>query len=201
MFEKICVAIMLTILAAVSISAQEDVTGFETARKAVWQEFNKKNWHAFDFTKKTVAKTELAKLKTDGAVSELELLRGVVFGKRGRIFKERNIQDYLVKQSWYKPNKNYDNKILSANERRNIDSIREAEARKHDFVQPGDLRFWQTKTFTEEQISPATAAEWSVLIAEVEAIHGKRFDEEPWLQKYFEERYWYKPNANYNPAF
>ena len=36
------------------------------------------------------------------------------------------------------------------------------------------------------------------MIAEIEAIHGKRFDDEPWLQKYFEERYWYKANANYS---
>jgi len=36
------------------------------------------------------------------------------------------------------------------------------------------------------------------VIAEVEAIHGKRFDDEPWLQKYFEERYWYRANANYS---
>ncbi len=35
------------------------------------------------------------------------------------------------------------------------------------------------------------------MIAEVEAVHGKRFDDEPWLQKYFEERYWYHSKANY----
>jgi len=36
------------------------------------------------------------------------------------------------------------------------------------------------------------------LRAEVEAIHGKRFSE-PWLQQYFEERYWYKPSDKYDP--
>src|SRR5262249_13724704 len=37
-----------------------------------------------------------------------------------------------------------------------------------------------------------------VLQAEIEAIHGKRFDDEPWLQTYFEERYWYTASDNYD---
>jgi hypothetical protein len=36
--------------------------------------------------------------------------------------------------------------------------------------------------------------------SEIEAIHGKRFDEEPSLQTYFEERYWYEPAEKYNPG-
>jgi len=38
-------------------------------------------------------------------------------------------------------------------------------------------------------------AEWRVLRAEVEAIHGKRFGE-AWLQQYFDERYWYEQATN-----
>ncbi len=38
-----------------------------------------------------------------------------------------------------------------------------------------------------------------VLVAEVEAIHGKRFDDQPWLQQYFEERYWYAAADSYDP--
>ena len=37
-----------------------------------------------------------------------------------------------------------------------------------------------------------------MLRSEVEAIHGKRFNE-PWLQQYFDERYWYKASDNYDP--
>lgn len=155
-----------------------------------------KKYHAFDFSKKLVTKTELAKLESD----ELENLRGIVFGKRGRVFKEQSIQDYLAKQAWYKPNPNFSNKVLTLNEHKNIDLIREAEAEKHDYIQPGDLRFWEGKEITEEKLSPNTAAEWRVLIAELEAIHGKTFPDEPWLQKYFEERYWYKPNPNYSSS-
>jgi hypothetical protein len=154
-----------------------------------------KTYQKIDFTKTLVKKADLNKLELE----DLSLLRGIVFGKRGRIFKEQLIQSYLQKQSWYKPNEKFSNKILSVNERRNIDLIRQIEAAKHDSIQPGDLRFWQTKEFTTEQVYANTAAEWRVMIAEVEAIHGKSFADEPWLQKYFEERYWYKAKPDYNP--
>lgn len=155
-----------------------------------------KKWHSFDFSKRVASKAELDKLE----VYDAEMLRGIVFGKRGRIFKEQTIQNYLKQQAWYKPNPKFTNDILTVNERKNIDLIREVEAEKHGFIQPGDLRFWANKTITEENLSPNTAAEWRVLIAEMEAIHGKVFSEEPWLQKYFEERYWYKANPAYSPA-
>jgi len=38
-----------------------------------------------------------------------------------------------------------------------------------------------------------------VLASEIEAIHGKRFDGIPWLQAYFDDRYWYKPADRYDP--
>ena len=155
-----------------------------------------RTWHSFDFSKRLASKAQLDKLE----VYDAEMLRGIVFGKRGRVFKEKTIQDYLQKQAWYKPNPNFTNDVLTATERKNIDLIREVEAEKHAYIQPGDLRFWENKTITEENLSPNTAAEWRVLIAEMEAIHGKTFPDEPWLQKYFEERYWYKANPNYAPA-
>ena len=155
-----------------------------------------KAYQKLDFTKTVLKRADLNKLELE----DLSLLRGVVFGKRGRVFKEQTIQNYLQKQAWYKPNPKFDNKILTAAERKNIDLIREIEAAKHDSIQPGDLRFWQTRAFTNEQVYANTAAEWRVMIAEVEAVHGKTFADEPWLQKYFEERYWYKPNANYNSS-
>lgn len=155
-----------------------------------------KKYHAFDFSKRVLTKAELGKIGS----YDLELLRGIVFGKRGRIFKEQTIQEYLSEQKWYKANKNFTNNVLTTNERRNIDLIREAEAANHSYIQPGDLRFWEKKEIKEDDLSPNTAAEWRVLIAEIEAIHGKTFPDEPWLQKYFEERYWYKANPNYSPA-
>jgi hypothetical protein len=155
---------------------------------------NVKKWHNFNFQKKAITKASLAKLE----LYELQQLRGVLFGKRGRIFVERQIQDYLEDQKWYKPNKGYRNASLTAVERKNIDTIREAEAAKHDSVEPGDFRWWKTKVIPEEKIYAKTNAEWDVMIAEIEAIHGKTFPDQEWLQKYFDERYWYKRNPNYS---
>jgi hypothetical protein len=156
-------------------------------------EMNK--WEKFDFSKQSVQLEDIQNLKLE----DLRLLRGIVFGKHGRIFKDLDIREYLKTRSWFKPNPKFNNAMLNDIERKNIDVIREAESLKHTVIEPGDLRFWQTKLMTEDNLGYHTAAEWRILIAEVEAIHGKRFNDEPWLQKYFEERYWYKASTNYDP--
>lgn len=165
---------------------------------------NVKKYHNFDFTKKLVTKAELAKLKYEEddfePVNELALLRGVLFGKHGRVFVEKTVQSYLEKQSWYKPNPKFSNSVLNQTERTNLDLIRLAEAERHYSVEPGDLRYWVNKEIPEDKIYTNSAADWSVLIAEFEAIHGKTFPDQEWLQKYFDERYWYKRNVNYSPT-
>jgi hypothetical protein len=162
---------------------------------AVPSQVDLKKWHSFNFAKTPV---KAASLK-DFELEDLQLLRGIVFGKHGRIFKEVAIQDYLIKQPWYKPNGKFTNTLLNATERKNIDLIRELEADKHESIEPGDLRFWEKKLITEDNLGREySGAEWRIMIAEIEAIHGKRFDDEEWLQKYFQERYWYKPSAVYD---
>ena len=201
MKRKLTIVSLLLLMLSASVFAQNpDLIGMDTSRNKFWSAFNKKQWDKFDFTKKKITKAQIDKSVVDYDFSELALLRGVVFGRRGRIFKERSIQDYLEKQSWYKPNKNFTNAVLTKIERDNLDLIRLAEAARHEYVQPGDLRLWQTKEIPDEKLYSETPADWRIMIAEVEAIHGKRFDDEPWLQKYFEERYWYKANANYDQS-
>jgi hypothetical protein len=153
-----------------------------------------KKLEAVDFSKQKVTRDELNGLE----LYELSLLRGVVFGRHGRVFKERDIQSYLKDQPWYKPDPNFTNASLNDAERANLDLIRELEADKHDQIEAGDLRWWQTREMTEEKLGTHSSAEWHVLRAEVEAIHGKRFDDEPWLQQYFEDRYWYRPDPGYS---
>ena len=152
-------------------------------------------WEKFDFAKQEVTLSQLQEMPLE----DLRLLRGLVFGRHGRVFKDADIRDYLKGRPWFKPNPDFQNSLLNEIERKNLDIIREAEARKHDFIEPGDLRFHRDKPFTVEQLGEHTAGEWRILRAEVEAIHGRRFDEEPWLQQYFEERYWYAPDAQYDP--
>lgn len=195
---KIIISAILILSFSAIVFAQEDE--FKAEQRQAWTKFSKKGWDKIDYTKKKLTKTQIAKAPSDGVVDELSLLRGVVFGKRGRIFKERSIQDYLEKQAWYKPKGNFTNAVLTKMERDNLDEIRLTEAERHSGVKPGDLRYWEAKEIPEDNLYADTPSDWRIMIAEVEAIHGKRFDDEPWLQKYFEERYWYKADANYNQS-
>lgn len=151
-------------------------------------------WQNFDFSKSVLKPADLAPVPLD----DLRLIRGIVFGRHGRIFKDAQIATFLTAQAWYKPKPDFQNSLLNVTENRNLDLIRDAEASKHGTVQPGDMRYWRTRALTAKKLGLHSGAEWRVLRAEVEAIHGKRFSE-PWLQQYFDERYWYKPSANYNP--
>jgi hypothetical protein len=183
---------MVTAMLAAAAFAQDVNT-----RNDRWKEFNKFNFDKVDFSKTKLTRARLARLKNEDTVDDLALLRGVVFGKRGRIFKEHSIQDYLEKQAWYKPNKAFSNSVLTRIERANLDLIRIAEASKHSFLEPGDMRIWQAKLLVDDNLREYSPAELSILIAEIEALHGKTFTEE-WLQKYFNERYWYQPNPAYS---
>jgi len=147
-----------------------------------------------DFGKTSIKQAQAQKL----AMEDLKLLRGIIFGRHGRVFKDSEIKGYLEEQSWYKPNPDFKNSLLNDVERRNLDVIRIAEASKHETIQPGDMRYWRDRQITPRKLGKHSGAEWKVLLAEVEAIHGKRFDDEPWLQQYFEERYWYFPDAKYD---
>ena len=147
-----------------------------------------------DFSKNPLKQSQVQRL----TLEDLKLLRGIVFGRHGRIFKDGEIKAYLEEQSWYKPNPDFKNSMLNDTERRNLDLIRIAEAAKHETIQPGDMRYWRGRQITPRKLGKHSGAEWKVLLAEVEAIHGKRFEDEPWLQQYFEERYWYFPNEKYD---
>lgn len=153
-----------------------------------------KRWEGFDFSKNAVERAQLKDLDLE----EMKLLRGIVFGRRGRVFKDPEIRNYLAERPWYKPDPNFTNAVLNDTERRNLDLIRELEAKLHPQIEPGDMRWYWDKRVTPEQLGEHTGAEWRILRAEVEAIHGRRFDDQPWLQEYFEERYWYKPDPGYD---
>jgi len=195
MKAKLTISLIFILTLGAFAFAQDE---FAAERKQAWKTFAKKGWDKFDFAKKKITKAKLGKVPSDGMVDELALLRGVVFGKRGREFKERSIQNFLETQTWYKPKATFTNAVLTKMERDNLDLIRLTEAERHSNVQPGDLRLWQTKEIPDDNLYVESPSDWRIMIAEIEAIHGKRFDDEPWLQKYFEERYWYRANANYS---
>ncbi len=136
-------------------------------------------WKDFDFRKNTIKQAQLQKLE----IWDLKLMRGLVFGRHGRIFKDSDIKAYLENQSWYQPKPDFNNSMLNETERRNLDLIRIAEAAKHETIQPGDMRYWRDRAIPARKLGKHSGAEWKVLQAEIEAIHGKRFDDDPWLQQ------------------
>ena len=152
-------------------------------------------WERFDFAGKVLDPRTLPNIP----LKELKLIRGIIFGRHGRVFVEEDIQNYLDSTKWYKPDEKFSNAMLNDTERRNLDLVREAEAKKHARVEPGDLRFYKDRMITNAMLGKPTLAELHIMQSEIEAIHGKRFDEEPSLQTYFEERYWYQPAEKYNP--
>jgi hypothetical protein len=154
-----------------------------------------RDWENFDFAKQAIQPAQIKRL----SLEDLKLLRGLVFGRHGRIFKDPEIRNYLRERPWYRPDPEFRNSSLNETERRNLDLIRESEAKLHSQIEPGDMRFYQNGVITQRQLGEHTGAEWRILRAEVEALHGRRFDDEPWLQEYFEERYWYRPDDKYDP--
>ena len=152
-------------------------------------------WKDYDFAKTRMTDAQVREAPLD----DLKLLRGIIFGRHGRMFKDADIKAYLEAQSWYKANPNFKNSDLNNTERVNLDLIRIAEASKHDTIQPGDMRYWRDRQIVAKRLGKHSGAEWKVLIAEIEAIHGKRFEGDPWLQQYFEDRYWYTANDAYDP--
>jgi len=154
-----------------------------------------KKWETYNFGAQTIAATDLSGL----GIYDLKLVRGVVFGKHGRVFKDPDIRRFLESRTWFKADPNFQNSSLNDTERANLDVIRIAEAKQHETVEPGDMRLYQTRALTRKKLGTHTNAEWTVLASEIEAIHGKRFDDTPWLQQYLEERYWYHAADKYDP--
>lgn len=151
-------------------------------------------WKDYNFRNNAIKQAQVQKLE----LYELKLIRGLVFGRHGRVFKDGEISAFLKDQSWYKPDPEFKNAMLNDTERNSLDVIRIAEAAKHDTIEPGDMRYWRDRAIPLKKLGKHSGAEWKVLLAEVEAIHGKRFDDDPWLQQYFEDRYWYSASEKYD---
>jgi len=196
MRSKIAIFISIALLAVAAYTQDID----PVKRAARWKEFNKFGFEKVDYSSAKLTRAKIAKLKEDDNSDDFALLRGVIFGKHGRVFKERSIQEYLDKQAWYKADPKFSNKVLTPTERANLDFIRLVEAEKHFSIEPGDMRIWKAKLIGDDNLRDYTGAELTILIAEIEAIHGKTFLSEEWLQKYFDERYWYKRNPSYDAA-
>lgn len=196
MRAKIAIIISIALLAVAAYAQDID----PVKRASRWKDFNKFAFEKVDYSSAKLTRAKIAGLREDDNSDDFALLRGVIFGKHGRVFKERSIQEYLDKQAWYKADSKFSNKVLTPMERTNLDFIRLVEAEKHFSIEPGDMRIWKTKLIGDDNLRDYTGAELTILIAEIEAIDGKTFPSEEWLQKYFDERYWYKRNPSYDAS-
>ncbi|MEA2553958.1 MAG: hypothetical protein QOJ65_2134 [Fimbriimonadaceae bacterium] len=164
-----------------------------------------RDWNYYDnfqYSKQLLSKEDLLNIPVLDDADEKgspKYVRGIIFGRHGRIFRDTGIQGYLTGADWYKANPKFSNSMLNEKERANLDLVREREAELHGELMPGDLRFWRDKAIPAKRLAGSSLVELHIMRAEIEAVHGKRFDDEPLLQKYFEERYWYKPAKHYDP--
>jgi len=115
--RRIVLLLLLTLSASFVANAQDDYPSM-------------KKWESFDFATKSITTPDMNALEID----DLKLVRGVVFGKHGRVFKDPDIRRYLESRSWFKADPNFQNSALNDTERRNLDVIRIAEAQKHETV-------------------------------------------------------------------
>src|SRR5437764_12755245 len=100
-----------------------------------------KTWESYDFSSRAITKSDLGTLTMD----DLKLVRGIVFGKHGRVFKDPDIRRFLESRPWYKADANFSNSTLNNTERRNLDVVRIAEAEQHQTIQHGDMRLSQDR--------------------------------------------------------
>src|SRR6266404_9298507 len=126
---------LLLVLSAFSVaSAQDEYAAVKT-------------WETFNFAGHRVSPPDISALPLE----DLKLVRGIVFGKHGRVFKDPDIKRFLESRTWFKADPNFQNSALNDTERKNLDVIRIAEARKHETVQPGDMRLYQDRALTRKK--------------------------------------------------
>lgn len=152
-----------------------------------------KPYEHFDFRHRVLTEAQFQPM----TLLDLKYMRGLVFGPHGRRFDEAVIQNFLQTRPWYKPSDSYRVTDLDADERANMDRIKATEGKRHAQIEPGDLRFHQQDALTAKQLGRHSPLEWQIMGAEIEAWHGRRFGDQPWLQAYFAERYWYHPRPSY----
>ncbi len=180
-----------------------------TAATSAPQPTSMDDWERFDYSAHAVAQASLSSLP----LVDVQRIRGIIFGRHGRVFEDSTLQAWLATRPWYHADTTFTNARLTAGERENLEVVRAAEAKKHTQIEPGDMRFYQDRVITTAMLGDHSPQDWEVLEAEVLANHGYVFatdDDESErenrslatndLQHYFDERYWYKADPGYEAA-
>jgi YARHG domain-containing protein len=80
------------------------------------------------------------------SLRDLRLLRNTIYARRGRTFKSEILRDHFTGMEWYKPRPDYTDKLLTANDVRNIALIRSVE---NEFGGPLSDEDWLTEPATD----------------------------------------------------
>jgi hypothetical protein len=80
------------------------------------------------------------------SLRDLRLLRNTIYARRGRPFKSQILRDHFSGMDWYKINEGYTDKLLSANDTRNITLIKSVE---NEFGGPLTDEDWLTEPATD----------------------------------------------------
>ncbi len=80
------------------------------------------------------------------SLRDLRLLRNTIYARRGRTFKSEILREHFQGMEWYKPRTDYTDKLLSANDVRNIGLIRSVE---NEFGGPLSDEDWLTEPSTD----------------------------------------------------
>src|SRR6478735_7928436 len=89
------------------------------------------DWERFDYSAHAVAPRSLESLP----LVEVQRIRGVIFGRHGRVFQDSTLQTWLATRSWYHADTTFTNARLTAGERENLEVVRAAEAKKHTQIE------------------------------------------------------------------
>jgi hypothetical protein len=60
-------------------------------------------------------------------VEDLRVLRNEIYARRGRVFKDPELQKYFAAQSWYQPNPEFKDDGLTETESKNLAVIKQVE--------------------------------------------------------------------------
>jgi serine/threonine-protein kinase len=81
--------------------------------------------------KKILAGTALTDADIEGiAAAKLRLLRNTVYARHGRQFDSPDLQKYFGSKEWYEPRDDYQDAMLTASDRKNVDLLVVAEKRR-----------------------------------------------------------------------
>jgi YARHG domain-containing protein len=189
---------ILTIAVVVVVVASGCAKGTDDERRPAGIPSTMDQWERFDYASSAIPAAALAPLP----LVELQRIRGIIFGKHGRVFQDSTLERWLASRPWYRPDSSFTNARLTQEERENLELVREAEAKKHPQIESGDMRFYDNRVITTAMLGDHSPQDWEVLEAEVLANHGFVFETEldmenrdlqpDDLQRYFDERYWYQ---------